>query len=684
MSNAALRQRRTVPLTFSSHHKDADQHSAPTEDSSLRSGGSSSLSGGGGGATRGARKKKSEVSVSTRRLEPVRQSFLNNSDGHSGHSRNSSTSAPKTISTSDLKREMMARQQAGGERRTSSSSDPRTPSGRTHLFSIGSDQNDVSMFTAPLHKGQDGASRSSSSRRSHGEMPDLNGIEQAVEVGRLSNRSFSSEQRSNSLQKSSFAVRTPFEVDAPRGEPQNHRRSSRAVGSGRSSSPSQRSIISEPTIDQHLSEEQDAWAGIDALLETRSIDDSFCFSTTDILPKATVQAMRRQRGGLRGVDEETVWGEEEDEEDDNEDDEDSAGESRNSSKRSLESISKGSSTSSNSSRLLGHTTTRKYKSDQEAINARETRERARQARNAASGDGGLFEMFQWSEKDNVDEQRKRKGKLNSKPRKVKLLAPMRQSQHGSDTASLPSLATIRADDFSVRSGAPSVRSGAHSLDWGSTYHSKDLGSVVTENSSDEFAFESLHSSRHQKSAAAPISEESSESGSQNQNSHSRGSFANDGLTLDKGVDEYIRQIQSKLPTITEDENKGSKKGKKKKNVGFAVQDDGESSPSPTSVIQAETAFDELPSLSSLSTHGNDPDQKATMTPRQGRMAEKKEPKPSLTFLMSSIKKMTTKAIKSPRKLGDEEKYFPETVRKKDKDNRCLLNQGEDGVNWDTD
>jgi hypothetical protein len=76
------------------------------------------------------------------------------------------------------------------------------------------------------------------------------------------------------------------------------------------------------------------------------------------------------------------------------------------------------------------------------------------------------------------------------------------------------------------------------------------------------------------------------------------------------------------------------------------------------------------------------------TEKKGRLEEKKDHKPSLTFLMNSIKKVTTKG-KASKKLGDEEKYFPDAVRgvgksRKFSANRCLLNEGEDGVNWDAD
>jgi hypothetical protein len=433
------------------------------------------------------------------------------------------------------------------------------------------------------------------------------------------------------------------------------------------------------TTNPNLSKEQDAWAGIDALLETRSMDDSFCYSTSEILPKATVKALRREaKGGLQELDEETVWGDEESE----------AGESRMS-KRSLESISKSSSTSSNSSRRKGHTTPRKSKTESESDGNQHSwnsREGRRERRNSPGvGEAGLFDVFQWSDKDNVDAERIRKGKLNSKPRKtinLPVAAVTKESQQDSDTTSLPSLATYRADDFSIKSGAQSV----------GTYQSRDYGSVVTENSRDEFGGESVYRDFNHniiRDSNGPTEHGSSiESHSYATPKNSRNSLAGDGLVLDKTVDEYIRKIQKVLPTIAEDEDGSAvQKGKKKKHVFFAIQDE-ESSPSPTSVMAEGTAFDELPSIVDLSSQKFD-QSPSTSIKKQGRKGEKKDQvKPSLTFLMSSIKKMTTKP-KSNKYLGDEEKYFPEAVRvgdkaKKYKDNRCLLNEGDDGVNWDTD
>lgn len=674
MSNAGARQRRTVPLEFSSHHakntKDSGDHSVPTtEVSSLVS---SSLSAGISSpavAQSGSRKKNKDTSVSTRKLEPIRNSYTK---PPSTHSRGESTiSAPNSISISELKRSMSAKRRQNRQSNTIPS-DPRTPSGHAKLFSIGSDNSplDVLAYPPPL---------TAASSESSQQFSDLLGLEKALQESGLG-YSFSESRRATSLTNTPFSARTPFEVDAPRDVPSSLRR---LPSSGMS-------VASEPT-NPHLSEEQDAWAGIDALLETKSLDDSFTFSTSDILPRATVRAMRRG-STLRGVDEASVL------EDDSKSE---AGESRTS-KRSLESISKGSSaSSSNSSRAKGRSSSRKTKGSaknnsgdtaadfsasqastnkDDSWNELEGKDKAGELRRIsnASSEGGLFDMFQWSEKDNVDEQRQRKGKLNSKLRKVQINMPSKLSNHSSDEASLPSLASFRPDDFSTRSDARSVGCD--------TYYSRDLGSVVTEDH--EYAMENMMRYRHENggSEAQPVSEGSS--GSENSSgSRSRNSLAGDGLVLDKGVDEYIRKIQLKLPTIIEDDDSVPTKGKKKKkNVGYMV-DEEQSSPSPTSVVPEETAFDELPSLKGPSglPFGESP----RLGTKKGRMEEKKDTsKPSLTYLMNTFKKKVSATVKTRKQLGDEEKYFPDAVKadksKKYSANRCLLSEGDDGVNWDTD
>lgn len=502
-------------------------------------------------------------------------------------------------------------------------------------------------------KGDKKGSRSSRSSRQRSSRSTPSNVIPKISNANLPGISLNIEQvlhcssRSTSLGGSSSAglgMQTPFEVDNAKGE-SRHSRQTKGLRRIESAS-SSRSASSLPT-DPYLSEEQDAWAGIDELLESRSLDDSFCFSTTDILPSATVQAMRRNAQS----DDETVFA------DDN--------------------TEAGASTASSYYINLRVNEVAK-KSNQESWCSKEDRDRAR-------CEADLFGLFTWSEGDNVDEQRARKGKLNNNARKMEMLrAQQLTPRKEADSMSLPSLATFRADDFSV------ISAGVASLDW-STYHTKEgkKSSLPQANTRDEFGFDAFGSFP----AGATISEESFEGDSFAQSSSPRRSqnkLAGDGLVLDKGVDEYIRRIQQNLPTISEDANSPSRSGRQKKHVGFAMEEDDASSPSPTSVVGEETPFDELPSLADFSsTRIFDTGKKGNE--KKVRKEEKKPQKgASLTYLINSIKKKVVTKVKAPKKLGDEEKYFPDSIReegnssKKFSANRCLLNEGEDGVNWDAD
>jgi hypothetical protein len=288
-------------------------------------------------------------------------------------------------------------------------------------------------------------------------------------------------------------------------------------------------------------------------------------------------------------------------------------------------------------------------------------------------------MFTWSDKDNVDEQRTRKVKLNSNALKMEMLAAQRRKMpQEPDAASLPSLATFKADDFSVISGVAS-------LDWTACQSNASSLRGSQPRTRDDADFERFHDfNGHSTIFEEGFHEDALAESSSTKGSQSK--FSGDGLVLDKGVDDYIRRIQQKLPTIAEDGSSTVKKGRRKKEVGFAI-DEGHTSPSPTGVIPDESPLDDLPSLAAFSS-SRQSDVAKMNTEKKGRLEEKKDHKPSLTFLMNSIKKVTTKG-KASKKLGDEEKYFPDAVRgvgksRKFSANRCLLNEGEDGVNWDAD
>jgi hypothetical protein len=638
-----MRQRRTVPLEDGDD--DDGEHSIPTDEASPRSSAHAGSSVPSISSSR-SRRKRSDGSISARRLEPVRNSFLNAS---SSHSRGSVGSAP-SISVEDLKRDLHEQKRRSAGNGSLASGGPKTPSSRTDHLTIGNSSTLGGSRSVPLPL---------TNQTSISTLSDLFSLEEA-----LYNCGDEGTKRKTSVPTAPVAWKTPFEVDAPRET---------ASRISRIPSP-QGSMASEP--DPQWSEEQDAWAGIDELLETKSLDGSYCFSTSEILPLATVRAMRGDRSVGASVYQEDVEIEDE----------------SRTSKRSLGSISKTLSSSSHS-RTKGQTNRRskaEFDAQSQADSADQSeakdkvgepvldvpRRKNRGAPNkrdagAATQSGTLFDMFHWSEKDNVDELRKRKTKLNSsKPRRVKIVT---NSSHDSDDSSLPSLASIRADDVK-----PSI------LDWDTdSFHG--AGSVVSDHSRDESAFDEANDDTVQSFGEGEFPFKSFGDGgflpSNGTNGTSNG-LVGDGLVLDKVVDEYIRQIQQKLPTIAEDDA-----AEKKKQAGF----EEETSPSPTSVMEEEESpFDELPSLSSFSP-SNDLDVISNKANSKSfRMEEKKEPKASLSFqLFNSIKKMRSKT-KAPKQGiavgGDEGKYFPKSAKaetsKLSNANRCLLSEGDDGVNWD--
>ncbi len=519
----------------------------------------------------------------------------------------------------------------------------------------------------------------------YGECAD-DGVERLIRDQRLPHQHDgprSTPQRQNSSQTSTPVTwKTPFEVDAPRDSVLSKSFSRRPI------SPTL-STVSGPLLDPRLSEEQDAWAGIDALLETRSLDDSFTFSTSDILPSSTVKAMRKD-GSFRSIDVSVM----------NDDD--------------MSEISDGLAVLTLKNQRNVAKKLSKFETGMPSLVEASDQDEDSDSRAAAensglhngsavlngAGAGTLFDVFHWSEKDNVDETKGRKKKLNQ-TRKVQLSidrSSQRSSNCESDTASLPSLNSFRDDELSTRS---------EMSDWHSMH---DKGSVVTEDF--RTMQKEAHRSRlhHSKNPPAMDSPELDEEVIDPFNTATQSSFTSQVpshcLVFDKQVDEHIRRIQAQLPTISEDHSP-SKVGRKGSIIAFLGMDN--SSPSPNSVVPDESPFDDLPSLASFAAPS------ASINPavvpvrrRSDRKEDKREPKPSLSSqLMSSIKRIGGKTSsmngggivgaivgsnkagnRAPLVNGDEEKYFPETV-KQDKSrlfsaNRCLLNSGGDGVNWDAD
>lgn len=689
MSNVATRSRKTVPLEASSN--DGSSHRSH----SMRSTRSES-----GDDAAGSRPRRtSSLRIDRQQNRPSMADSENGHGSGSSHTHGSydsraSSMVESIISTEELRKSRAQKKSGSRSHRhhntpTSSNASDRLTIG--HSSGLGSSRG----FLAPSN-----GSVTSSDPDTHtmSALPDLFSLEQAFtdcgDDSRRVERIFSQttanntkrggdgsgrSQRSQSLSGTPITWKTPFEVDAPRDPftPSGTQSSGTYHHLDRPHSPSSTFVSEPPIIDPRLSEEQNAWAGIDALLETRSLDDSFAFSTTDILPSSTVRAMRKD-GSFRSLDASVL----------NDDDDRSEYSASYQVLRRL--------------KEMADKKEQKFERGMPSlVEASDHEESDSRAGAAAGGSGGgivenqepqisggnLFSVFHWSEKQNVDEIRGRKKKLNQ-TRKVKLqFGTPPTSQHGSDTASLPSLASFRDDDFSTRSEIS---------DWNSIHEkgsvlSADLRSMKKERSSQR-SIETPPA--HFEGADTPHETMPDQSDFFVTVSHSTLVTAPPTpLMLDRQVDEYIRRIQEQLPTIAE-HGSPSKRGKKS---SLAVIVENNPCPVQSNAFADDSSvWDELPSLASLSSLKMGGDEGTGAVSAAARRKEKKkDPSQSVSSqLMGSIKRIGTKRgnAKSTTKgqiQGDEEKYFPDADKQKNlqknfKANRCLLKAGGDGVNWDAD
>lgn len=401
--------------------------------------------------------------------------------------------------------------------------------------------------------------------------------------------------------------------------------------------------MSTPTVtDPRLSEEQDAWAGIDALLETKSLDGSFDFSTRDILPSSTVRAMRREDDASVMMD-------------------DDASEYSETPYMGLKhfAVKKPSRKDKGMPQLV------------EASDQDEDSDSKVGGAGAPSGNGTLFDVFHWSQKENVDDKNQRKVKLNTRRVQLDVNDTQQQQAHDdSDASSLPSLATCREDELSTRSEVS---------DWRSF---DDKGSVVTE----DFRSVQREAMRNYQArqVAAPVASEIPQTIGASDTSPMTGSSNpsyNGKLVLNKSVDAYIRKIQKQLPTISEN---GSPVRRAKGKVGFLPEFDEDQPRLDTSALEV------LPSLSSFSNVGGS--ENSSDSSNHSRKKEEREKRdPNMSFsskFMKSIKGIrTSKTDKTPPKKkgivnGDEQKYFPDAVKEESNSKRfsarrCLLNEDED-------
>jgi hypothetical protein len=403
--------------------------------------------------------------------------------------------------------------------------------------------------------------------------------------------------------------KTTFDIDAPRAPLADIPKSHSPV----------------PSVDEDA--EFDAWESIqDLLIETRSVDASIAYSTSDILPRATVTAMRRnQRKNHHEKIDSLLY------------------------KQSLSKNPKPYSKSSKKAmKSLDEALGSIVAKDREEVIARDG-----QPKRGSNG-SNLFDMFHWSDKQNIDEERERNRKLNQRPQNlIQHIAKSSKMvyEHSSLPSSLPSLANMTA------------------------------ASRITCGSSSSTHDESTREPRQTEEGEELEQDEEIFSIVSNPSIISNPSYlGNDGLVLDRGVEKSIQDMQKQLislPIIVKDNCSSVPLSK----LRSKTDEDSDESLSLISMINS-TQVDELQSLGTLSEVQSLPykDSHDNNRSHHRRQHEKKEPRPSLgNKVKSKLRKIRTPKGKSAKGAGgDEEKYFPKHEGKKQfKANQCLLNDVEE-------
>lgn len=192
-------------------------------------------------------------------------------------------------------------------------------------------------------------------------------------------------------------IPTAYEVDAPR------EKSTPSCYNRRSITPSTQDL---KTLLKRG--EEDHWAGINALLESQRLDETSVFSASDILPKDIVERIRNERGS--------------------DEREKHSGRSK-----------------SSDAKKKRHKKKRKETKRLPSVDETPTRELAtpkdRNKTKISERNGNMFDMFVWSDKDNIDELVYNNKKLN-KSRKE-------NNKVGFDEGSMPSLASFSTHERGV-------------------------------------------------------------------------------------------------------------------------------------------------------------------------------------------------------------------------------------------
>mmetsp|Transcript_20488 Transcript_20488/g.58253 ORF Transcript_20488/g.58253 Transcript_20488/m.58253 type:complete len:855 (+) Transcript_20488:71-2635(+) len=448
--------------------------------------------------------------------------------------------------------------------------------------------------------------------------------------------------------------KTPFEVGAPR-EPMMNQREREAESRS----------LSPLLANSNLTDEQCAWAGIDDLLENRSVDDSYALSTSDVLPKSIARALKRSdsKGSFDAISLDTDADALSQAESTGNGDGDGDVGGNDPRTKTARQGTKFRDRRKGDKKFVANLQTISDESDHERSPKIATaRTKANRTSHEAAGGGGrnsiartngtLFDVFQWSRGENVDEsmiQKKMMKRMNPSPHGAKskkkatfaldttahslpsldsfrdedLLSKAEGLLHdtaGSNTASQPTSKAERksADNHChARHAAPMEGNGFDatgsqtmrqpSLSSQAPLHDSEADSAMSSGNVLSWSRNASHNQklnvpgssgeRHHRDESDPH-DGTKKQGSASSRQSSLHILANDGLKLDATVEEFIQQMQSKIgiPAIAADGSRlpasvNATQHQQQSYQSSANEDSGGggSSPSPVSVILGEQA-----------------------------------------------------------------------------------------------
>lgn len=364
-------------------------------------------------------------------------------------------------------------------------------------------------------------------------------------------------------------IPTAYEVDAPR------EKSTPSCYNRRSITPSTRDLTT-----LLRGGEQDHWAGINALLESQKLDETSVFSASDILPKDIVKKIRNERG-------------------------------------SHEREIHGGSFKSSDAKKKRHKKKRKETKSLPSVYEASTREletpKEHNRIKISERNGNMFDMFVWSDKDNVDELVRHNKKLNKSRKESNTV--------GFDERSMPSLASFSTHAREVCSVAMENICESHSPVCNSLPCDILPEDDILKETPNPIACSTANI------AALTVSEKDFK------------------LVLDKEVDAHIAKMQLKLSPV----------GNRKSSVAKPAKE------GQTSFVEDKSPVEDFESWKSFSDSSATVDIQFDPALRHSNKSKEKKLKQSIpSKFVKSLKRLKIPKTPRPPKTnhGDDGKFFP--------------------------